>query len=357
MNKKNLLVYALIALLVIIIVVAAVLFIVVLSQNAHLQQAENVRIAEYKAAEALLSEGKYDEAITAFAELGSYRDSAQRVLEVMEAKENASKQAVYDNALAAIEAGKGGEAKALLEQLDGGFKDVQDMLGRFEYKAIGVAMNYVGFDVDPSRITYRYAADGTVESTTYYYSEGDAATAVTDTLVHTYENGRLVCKASDLQSFTYTYDDAGNLTQVAYEKKSDAITFEDFSFEYLLGEFAWGNGDSIGYTYDSQGNRLTSQCQLSNGLQGAFKETYTLDADGKVTTMKRAYADGTETYQYHYQGTLLRSVELVEDSKEEQKEAHGYTYHYDDQGRLVSIVSNLGLGIEYKFLHDWVYMG
>lgn len=359
MNKKNILMIALIAVLAIVIIVAAVLFITVMSQNIHLQQEENARMEAYRAAETLLEEAKYDEAITAFANLGTYKDCPLRVKEAMAAKEEAARLVVYEKAIAAIEAGSLREAKALLEQLETDYKDVQDRLSRFEYAITGIAMKYVGFNLDASRVSYTFNPDGTIATTEYYYTEGNAETAIQDTLVHTYENGLLTSRASDLQSFTYTYDDKGNLTQVKYEKKADTLGegYEDFSFDYMLGELTWSNGDSITYTYDANGNRATGDFQITSGYQGTYKETYTVDADGKVTALERAYSGITEVYEYTYENGLLTAVQMTTQNGEAPAEAHGFTYTYDEQGRLLSIVSNLGLGVEYSFNYDWIYHG
>lgn len=59
---------------------------------------------KYKAAEALLEAGQYDEAIEAFTALGEYKDSAERLKETKEAQEEAKKKEAYDAATALLEA-------------------------------------------------------------------------------------------------------------------------------------------------------------------------------------------------------------------------------------------------------------
>ncbi len=86
----------------------------------------NVRQANaYKAAEALLAEGKYDEAEAAFGELGDYKDSPEMV-----------KESLYQNAVSLMENGEFGEANIYFTAL-GDYKDSQDLTKETVYREAG----------------------------------------------------------------------------------------------------------------------------------------------------------------------------------------------------------------------------
>ncbi len=79
--------------------------------------------SKYNSAVTLMNEGKYDEAIETFEELGDYQDSAI-LLEECEllAEKEVEKEEAYQNAIALVESGKYDEAIAAFEAIDG-YKD------------------------------------------------------------------------------------------------------------------------------------------------------------------------------------------------------------------------------------------
>lgn len=77
------------------------------------------RSAEYAAANQLLREGKYDEAVKCFTKLGDYNDSYKKL---EEAYAGARKASDYQNAIQMLDAGKYSEAVTAFKAL-GGFRD------------------------------------------------------------------------------------------------------------------------------------------------------------------------------------------------------------------------------------------
>lgn len=76
----------------------------------------------YHAAAALLEDGKYDEAVAAFTEMGDYSDSADRILE-----------AKYRKAAALLESGKYDEAMAAFEEIVD-YEDSADQITEAKYR-------------------------------------------------------------------------------------------------------------------------------------------------------------------------------------------------------------------------------
>jgi len=89
----------------------------------NILQEEKKNAAAYQQASVLLDAGKYDEAITAFTALGDYKDAKEKLAEI-EAQLN---EATYQNAMALLDDGKYIEAIAELRKL-GDYKDAQAKL-------------------------------------------------------------------------------------------------------------------------------------------------------------------------------------------------------------------------------------
>lgn len=92
-----------------------------------------------------------------------------------------------------------------------------------------------------------------------------------------------------IESFTYTYDNAGNRTSVVSSAGTESYTLD--ALNRLTG-VTYPNGDVVSYSYDAAGNRLT---QTVNGVP----RIYTYDAASQMTS------DGTSTYAYDADGNLV----------------------------------------------------
>ncbi|RIK43046.1 MAG: hypothetical protein DCC58_10205, partial [Chloroflexi bacterium] len=95
-----------------------------------------------------------------------------------------------------------------------------------------------------------------------------------------------------LQSFAYTYDDAGNRTSVTSGAGVESYVYDDLD---RLLEVTYPNTDVIEYTYDANGNRLTET------LNSGSPTTYTYDDADQLTS------DGTLSYDYDDAGNLTEA--------------------------------------------------
>ncbi len=86
---------------------------------------ESIRARDYAAAEALYKAGRYEEAITAFTALEGYKDSAERLEEATRARDYAAAEALF-------EAGQYEQAYAEFLKLKG-YKDVDSLLEKDEH--------------------------------------------------------------------------------------------------------------------------------------------------------------------------------------------------------------------------------
>ncbi len=133
-----------------------------------------------------------------------------------------------------------------------------------------------GYDVDGRRTSIN-RPNGVVSAYSY-----DAASRSTS-IVH--QSG-----GNTLLSFAYTYDVAGNRTAVTTAAGTESYTLDSLS---RITGVTYPNGDAVGYTYDSNGNRLTKT------INGGPPTTYTYDNASELTS------DGTSTYTYDANGNLV----------------------------------------------------
>lgn len=109
-KKKNKKIAAIVTPIAVIIVAVVVVFVTVI-------QPKN----EYNAAVALMEEGKYEEAITAFEAMGDYKDSAEQIVNC----ENGIAEREYQSAVALMEEGRYEEAITAFKTM-GGYKDSKE---------------------------------------------------------------------------------------------------------------------------------------------------------------------------------------------------------------------------------------
>lgn len=141
----------------------------------------------------------------------------------------------------------------------------------WQNRAIGVAHNAAG---ERTAIT---RPNGVSTSVTY---DGAGRTA---SVVHSDANGTL-------QSYGYAYDGAGNRSAVTTGAGTEAYTYDALN---RLTNITYPNSDTVAFTYDANGNRLTY------ALNGQTLNTYTYDA------ADRMLSDGTHSYSYDAAGNQL----------------------------------------------------
>ena len=191
--------------------------------------------------------------------------------------------------------------------------------------ANGVTTQY-GYDAGTAHLLSTTAANGTRQD--YRYCTGSDRTALTyingvASIRYTYDRAQL----SDLirkgylgstgfwQHYLLNYDAFGNMTRVQVcassaerEGYTTPVTLASYTYEGnvnngRLATMAYGNGDSVSYTYDAFDRQRTA-----------------------------AYNDGT-TYHYDYSGDNDLARQYVTDGSGAVTEQ--YSYQYDSLGRLI----------------------
>ena len=207
-------------------------------------------------------------------------------------------------------------------------QNVYDSTRRFRTQAVdvnGITTGYA-YDTGAARLYRTTAANGTQQD--YRYCTGSDRTALTyingvASIRYTYDRAQL----SDLirkgylgstgfwQHYLLNYDAFGNMTRVQVCASSaeqtgytSPVTLASYSYDGSVNNgrlttMAYGNGDSVSYTYDAFDRQRTA-----------------------------AYNDGT-TYHYDYSGDndLTRQYATDGDGKVTEQ----YSYQYDSLGRLI----------------------
>lgn len=126
---------------------------------------------------------------------------------------------------------------------------------------------------------------------------------------------------STLQSFAYTYDDAGNRTGLTSPQGNESYTYDAVD---RLTEASYPTL-TVGYTYDAAGNRTSE-------TRGAQTTNYTYDDASQLTQV------GSETYTYDEAGNLTNAGSDTYDWDNANrltsvsKDGHSATYAYDGAG-------------------------
>ena len=146
------------------------------------------------------------------------------------------------------------------------------------------------------------------------------------------------------QYYNFTYDDFGNTTQISV---GDSSWYYLGAYTYgvhdgLLTQMAYGNGATVGYTYDKFGR--TIQTDTSSGDH----YTYAYTGDGKLCQMRDVYGNLLYCYNYDTLGRLIGS------SMKSGSTVTLQTQHqYDDANRLCKQTWALpGKTYQESFVYD-----
>jgi len=164
--------------------------------------------------------------------------------------------------------------------------------------------------------------------TTYHYDRANHLLS----LVNRKSSGEVI------SSYTYEHDAAGNRTKMI-EANGDETTYR-YDDLYRLTGVTYPDGSTVGYVYDSVGNRLVMTDTTgttgysyddSDRLQSAGMVTYGWDNNGNM--IGKADESGATTYTYDYENRLI-SVTLPGGSTD--------TFTYYPDGRRLSHTSTSG---------------
>ncbi|MFL4949989.1 LamG-like jellyroll fold domain-containing protein [Streptomyces sp. MMS24-I31] len=174
-----------------------------------------------------------------------------------------------------------------------------------------------------TQLTYSYGVLNEVRSVKYG-STGQTRTFGYNS-AHELTSDTLVQGASTLASFTYGYDNNGNLTSKTTTGVSGASA-NTYTYDWANRLTSWNNGTSTKtYAYDASGNRIR------NG-----SDVYTYDERDQLTS------DGVHSYDYSARGTMTQessasgTVAYQTDAFGGQVVAGGQSYTLDALGRNIS---------------------
>lgn len=328
----------------------------------------------YKYAVSLLEADRYDEAITAFAQLDTYKDSARKVLEAKYEKAAALLEAEqYDDAIALftalgdysdsaqqrIHAENARDYAAALVLLDeenydgayaaflalGDYADSADYFARFRMETVKLSEEAVldgkkeytlTLDYKNGRVakeTFAFTAD--CERTYYGISTSTSdipvgSTTATYTAVHSYfgegkdKKVNLFDATKNLyKTYTNTYDENGNLTRQTVDYKS--ASFTDATYTYAFDE----NGNEVEYCWyknlTGSGTpyyRRTKEYDDNNGLVYQYYKYNT------YWYYSSNHGEYTFENEYDAQGQITKHT-AVEGA------SYSYEYDYDKNGNLI----------------------
>ena len=227
--------------------------------------------------------------------------------------------------------------------------------------ANGVTTQY-GYDAGTAHLLSTTAANGTQQD--YRYCTGSDRTALTyingvASIRYTYDRAQL----SDLirkgylgstgfwQHYLLNYDAFGNMTRVQVCASSaeqtgytTPITLASYTYEGnvnngRLATMAYGNGDSVSYTYDAFDRQRTAAYNdgttyhYDYSSDNALTRQYATDGDGKVTEQY--------SYQYDSLGRLIHSRQSTANGALIQSTQH----MYDAANRMTSQSWQFGTGL------------
>ncbi len=324
----------------------------------------------YNAAQDLLDAKKYDQAITAFAELGDFKDSKEKITECKYQKANyllgqgefeqamelfedlgnykKSKSQIlecrYGIALQLIENNEYEQAYALLKELDG-YKSSASMSEKFVWK---LAEEHA----PGGTCHYSYDVKGNIVTKTYV-----------DTIIsYTYNKDGLLEKeeytGNNTQTVEYTYDADKN-------KRTEKIISEDGE-TFVLTTYTYKNGElesavqtnqddeilsTTEYVYNSK-NLLARQIYTNKEEEKTYTE-YTYNGQKLMTEKKVIHPDDSEeitTYSYNADGLLIAEKFETEDVLETTE------YTYDEHGNNTIILFTDTDGNELETENKYIFM-
>ena len=178
----------------------------------------------------------------------------------------------------------------------------------------------------------------------------ETETRMGTTKIYTYDEvGQLIRFDNGLAYFTYSYDDAGNITLVQHV--SNSVTRTKKTYGYTDSE--WGdlltsfNGNAI--TYDALGNPLTyydgtSFTWQGRRLVGAVKGTKTMSFTYDDNGLRTSKTVNGITTEYYWNGNLLVA---------EKTPTYLVIYNYDASGRPIGMAYHGSDYTQYQWDVYW----
>ena len=203
---------------------------------------------------------------------------------------------------------------------------------------------YYGYDANTNVLKWvQYPEDTADTRTEYTYDEmyrtktASTTTDIGSTLcaIYTYTDDQLTQIQTPSTKYTFNYGTFGLRTSVMVSNVTLATYTYTSDRNKYLETLAYGNGDSVNYTYDNMG-RVTAQT-----YEDGDTVTYTYNNSGALA---RVYDSATNTTTTYYYDFLDRTMKYVESSG---SNTHSVGYEYDELNRLAALVETIN-GTEHK---------
>ena len=209
----------------------------------------------------------------------------------------------------------------------------------YDYDANTNVLNSVQYPNDSASTKTNYTYDS------MYRMETAAATTNTNLSLsanYTYTDDMLASIQTGSTTYTFGYGDFALRNSVKIGSRTLA-SYTYTSQNNYLDTLAYGNGDSVKYTYDQQG-RVTKQTYEDNATV-----TYRYDNDGALANVVDSASGISTTYYYDFIDRLMKYVEIgsVLD--------HSVAYEYDTDNNLSAIndtVASYTYSTEYSYDDD-----
>lgn len=209
------------------------------------------------------------------------------------------------------------------------------------YNFVYDANNRITGVTDSNARTIQYQYDASGNRTTLITPEGK-------TVAYAYDaNSRLTKISTDKDRYAFTYDLSGRRTKLTYPNRTTAgYSYDEAS---RLTNITHKGGviiDSISYSHDNAGNRLT---KTETGVETKESYNYSYDVIYRLTQalLARKHHKGTveamhqytETYTYDAVGNRLTGPHTADsyvyDAGNELQSDQGHQYEYDKNGNLI----------------------
>lgn len=333
----------------------------------------------YNHAASLIAQGEYEQAITCFQALGDYKDSTEQIKEAEHAlaleAEEAERASVYNKALLFLSEGKYEEAYSAFEAL-GDYEDASEYLSRFHWETKLLSKDSIEDGKKAYHEEYAYSDNRLVRETAtcisgshylldYLISPGNTCYAeyTYDVRGNVEEACIFAIGGTKVLEYTYRYDDNNRLIEETingiYSDASHSKYFDRYLYTYNENKISIlryldgkdGVYESYCDEYDEHNQLIRHDYDFQWGPKGF--ETYENTYDGKgrlVKQISNPSSGSAETLEYEYNDLDQITVKKVKN----EYWTTVYRYKYDEQGNILTTSIN-NSSTETVYEYEYTY--